>query len=340
MRFERLGEVLAFTATVAGVWVVAEWAQPVVDAFFFALLPSGPLGATAVLWASMAAASINFLGVWLLARVLFPQWSTHSISVVSSRTSRLLTLLYLPLVVNFYVLKLTFGDWASVFEEGLWSLIVHIYLLSLVGFWSVAVWSVAFDGVIDFKHLHRRTLVGMSGLAVALFLTDAETRDKTLLGLGLRNYPKTLAGDGWFADTLAYLAPLPGLLQQRWCLEVWRDMRQKLERFWTILLSCVVMLLASHLYLLDGLDGWWLSLRGDDTKFATTYSDRGFREVCPGMSKRQVRLKLGESLRVWMYHGLEVWSYSEPESDGRYRIRVVQFREGLVVRKVSDFVPF
>lgn len=329
-----------FTATVAGVWVVAEWAQPVVDALCFGLLPSGTLGATAALWASMAAAGLSILSVWLAARALFPHWARNSISAVSARAAMLLTVLYLPLAVHFGVLRMTFGDWTSAFEEGIWSLIFHIYLLSLVGFWSVAVWSVAFDGAIDFKRLHRRTLVAIIGLAAALFLTDAETRDKTLLGLGLRDYPKTFAEAGWFADALAYLAPFPSLLQMRWCLKVWSNIRRMMEPFFTVLLSGVVMLLALHLYLLDGLDGWWLSLRRDNTKFAATYSDRRFREICPGMSMGEVRLKLGEPLRVWPYQRIEVWSYSDSRAYGYYRIRVVQFREGMVIRKVSDFFPF
>lgn len=62
--------------------------------------------------------------------------------------------------------------------------------------------------------------------------------------------------------------------------------------------------MAVHFYLLDGLDGWFLSLAGEDTVYATGYSDSGFRRVHRGMSEVELLELLGQPLG-------EVWIYSE-----------------------------
>lgn len=63
-------------------------------------------------------------------------------------------------------------------------------------------------------------------------------------------------------------------------------------------------LVAVHLYLLDGLDGWLLSLAGEDTVYAASYSDSSFRHVHRGLAEVELLELLGPPLG-------EVWFYSE-----------------------------
>jgi len=72
----------------------------------------------------------------------------------------------------------------------------------------------------------------------------------------------------------------------------------------------VVFLLAMHLYLLDGLDGWLFSTPLlneaflDDTCYASGYSDSGFRSVKKDMTVGEVRTLIGEPLwETWSYEG-------------------------------------
>lgn len=59
-----------------------------------------------------------------------------------------------------------------------------------------------------------------------------------------------------------------------------------------------------HFYLLDGLDGWFLSLAGEDTVYPAGYSDSGFRRVYRDMPETALLELLGPPLG-------EVWIYSE-----------------------------
>jgi hypothetical protein len=75
-----------------------------------------------------------------------------------------------------------------------------------------------------------------------------------------------------------------------------------------LMISCtVIALLLVHIYLLDGLDGWFFSSKflgegfPDDTVYSRYYSDRG------------------------------------PAHDDSYRVRVIHFDHQKVVRKISEF---
>ena len=94
---------------------------------------------------------------------------------------------------------------------------------------------------------------------------------------------------------------------------------------------------------LDGLSGALLAAAlGEDTVYAPTYTNEGFRRVRIGMSHRQVHELLGAPLATWSFEragepeGLaEQWSTSP--SGGDFRMRVVHFQSGRVVRKVAEF---
>lgn len=89
--------------------------------------------------------------------------------------------------------------------------------------------------------------------------------------------------------------------------------------------SLTLGLLGTHIYLLDGLDGWfWTGGFQEDTVYARGYSDRGFRKVRHGMRREDVSELLGPPLG-------EVWSYA-PEGASR---AVVTFDEGHVDEVIS-----
>jgi outer membrane protein assembly factor BamE (lipoprotein component of BamABCDE complex) len=58
-----------------------------------------------------------------------------------------------------------------------------------------------------------------------------------------------------------------------------------------------------HVYLLDGLDGWFFSTGfPEDTVYAKGYSDGSFRKVHKGMNREEVLKLLGSPLgQVWKY---------------------------------------
>ena len=119
-------------------------------------------------------------------------------------------------------------------------------------------------------------------------------------------------------------------------------MNRTVKRLVVVGLAGLLVLLALHVYLLDGIDGWFfskLAVGGEHTRYASGYTDSAFRSVRVGMSKDEVLGLLGVPLNTWFLdpERLEVWAYTLSPSDSSYRIRVVHFREGLVVHKVSEF---
>lgn len=85
--------------------------------------------------------------------------------------------------------------------------------------------------------------------------------------------------------------------------------------------------------------GWLFSrLVGEDTRYASGYTGRAFRQIGAGMSKEEVLELLGPPLGHGFYEPdrLEIWRYSLSPSDDSYRVRVVQFRDGLVIAKVHE----
>lgn len=94
---------------------------------------------------------------------------------------------------------------------------------------------------------------------------------------------------------------------------------------------------------LDGLSGTLLAVvLGEDTVYASSYTDAGFRRVQVGMSQHEVHEVLGAPLASWPIESAggppehaEKWSTSP--GDTNFRLRVVRFRSGHVVRKIAEF---
>lgn len=119
-------------------------------------------------------------------------------------------------------------------------------------------------------------------------------------------------------------------------------MRRRLKVLGIAALASAAAALGLDSYLLDGVDGWFfskLAVGVEDTQYASGYTDGGFRAIRIGVSKEEVLGILGSPLKVWSddREGLEIWGYTSTPSDSNYRIRVVQFRGGVVVGKVSEF---
>ena len=119
-------------------------------------------------------------------------------------------------------------------------------------------------------------------------------------------------------------------------------MRRRLKMLAIAALVSGSVALGLDSYLLDGIDGLFfskLALGGEDTQYASGYTDGGFRAIRIGVSKEEVLGILGSPLKLWPdeHEGLEIWGYTSTPSDSNYRIRVVQFRGGVVVDKVSEF---
>jgi len=98
-------------------------------------------------------------------------------------------------------------------------------------------------------------------------------------------------------------------------------------------------MLAVHVYLLDGLDGWLVS-RGfaEDTQHAAAYSDDAFRTVKRGMTTGDVLARLGPPLDSGVADGArQSWRWSWSPGDESHRIRVVVFEANRVVAVYSEF---
>jgi hypothetical protein len=120
-------------------------------------------------------------------------------------------------------------------------------------------------------------------------------------------------------------------------------MKSAVKKLGVVGVAGAMVLLALHLYLLDGINGWVfskLAVGGEDTQYASGYTDSAFRAIRVGMPKEKVRELLGPPLDVGTSDPpkrLEIWRYSWSPSDTNYRIRVVHLRDGVVVDKVSEF---
>jgi outer membrane protein assembly factor BamE (lipoprotein component of BamABCDE complex) len=78
-----------------------------------------------------------------------------------------------------------------------------------------------------------------------------------------------------------------------------------LTRILIVVVALTALAVGSHVYLLDGLDGWLFArTMGDDTVYAGKYTDAAFRQVHVGMDRQSIDRLLGPPLR-------EVWAYRE-----------------------------
>ena len=115
-------------------------------------------------------------------------------------------------------------------------------------------------------------------------------------------------------------------------------------------IASVITLAAVHFHSLDGLDGWFFSggpgdTSEDITEYASGCSNNAFRKVKQGMTEDKVRALLGPPPDRWgirdttntnILEGIGLqWSGSS--RDGSCRVREVNFRNGTVGRRISEF---
>ena len=93
----------------------------------------------------------------------------------------------------------------------------------------------------------------------------------------------------------------------------------------------------------DGLKGALLgAIFGEDTVYADEYSHDRFAEIELGMSEKEVYSRIGPPISTWQTpsqikdgeHSAR-WSYSP--GDTHFRGRIIQFKEGRVIEKHSEF---
>jgi hypothetical protein len=119
---------------------------------------------------------------------------------------------------------------------------------------------------------------------------------------------------------------------------------QKLHFGYCVL--AIFMLLSIYpakLALVQGIDDtiWDLVFGGGDTVFASGYSDTRFLRIRKGMTLQEVKFILGQPLDVYPVDysaccdmGMR-WTRSAHDSS--YRVRVLLFKNGVVVEKHAEF---
>ena len=149
--------------------------------------------------------------------------------------------------------------------------------------------------------------------------------------------------------------------------------------FLTSFFLCILTVVGwIHHYYLDGIDGWFWSLGSEEnTKYASQYTDSGFRSIRKGFDKSKVIELIGLPLgKVWIYRdggsvgfseegivehsrgiiyhvkiGMieddvakiigfpeeESWVYSMTPDSKSYRERVIVFKDDIVVEKIHKF---
>ena len=92
-------------------------------------------------------------------------------------------------------------------------------------------------------------------------------------------------------------------------------------------------------WLIDGISGeFWSILFGEDTKYASGYSDAAWRRRQIGEALPDVMRDLGAPIDVWTNDDKSLtmrWSISP--GDTHYRTRALVVKEGRVVGKWSEF---
>jgi hypothetical protein len=111
-----------------------------------------------------------------------------------------------------------------------------------------------------------------------------------------------------------------------------------------VLGACIIALAVAHFSMLDGLDGMvfrqWFP---ETTEYASGYSDSAFRHVASGMTSQQVVKLLGPPLDQFDVSSrpddltITTWRYSRSTNDSHFTMRLVQFQDGAVMRKVSEY---
>lgn len=107
------------------------------------------------------------------------------------------------------------------------------------------------------------------------------------------------------------------------------------------ILSIILFMAGTHVYLLDGIDGWLFRMlqEEDNTCFAVGYTDEAFRSLRTGMSSEVVVSLVGQPLGIYdLPNGSGViWQYSQKIKHRSFRARNVIFREDKVAEIVSNY---
>jgi hypothetical protein len=94
---------------------------------------------------------------------------------------------------------------------------------------------------------------------------------------------------------------------------------------------------------LDGMNGVILSIAGDHTTYASSYSDAGFRRIQVGMTPTEVEAILGHPLDEWTVPndgGRVRWRWTNSRDSSKdFRVRVVTFLAGRVEEKSAYVNP-
>ena len=108
-----------------------------------------------------------------------------------------------------------------------------------------------------------------------------------------------------------------------------------------VVLAILCAAVGTHYYLLDGLDGFiWSRLFQEDTRYSERYSDAAFRKVYPGVTQTTLTELLGQPLRTYSPtsdRDMTILWFSESPNDSHFRLRSVDLRDGLVIRRHSEF---
>lgn len=116
-------------------------------------------------------------------------------------------------------------------------------------------------------------------------------------------------------------------------------MKKKLTWMAAVAALSGALLLGLHAWLIDGLDGLlWGALLREDTAYAAGYTAGGWRSIRIGMTQADVRTAIGDPLQGWTNQDSSVsMRWSRSPGDTHYRCRVLQFSEGRVTEKHSEF---
>jgi hypothetical protein len=109
-----------------------------------------------------------------------------------------------------------------------------------------------------------------------------------------------------------------------------------------IIIGAVIILLGvlsiRHYSSVDGFPAVILALAfPEDTVYAPGYTDAGFMKVEVGMTREQVYRLIGQPISVWTNSDTIGERWSRSPGDTHFRCRVLQFSEGKVVDKHSEY---
>lgn len=110
----------------------------------------------------------------------------------------------------------------------------------------------------------------------------------------------------------------------------------------TILLTILAATFAVHVHSLDGIHGNLLALSQTDTEYSENYSDAAFRTIKTGQTKESVIEALGQPISINQIKrkdkkNQELLWYSHSPSGSSYRLRTIEFVDGIVSEVTSHY---